>query len=299
MTRKSLAVAVLHGVGAYPPFSRGRTDELSFSAGLKTRIAAHLDGRGGGAGRRAFEDRVAWREVRYAHVFQDVQQAYLGALDPAVRTGRARRLMVENIGDAASYRPDRSQDPDGPRSYDRVHENLAQTLGELEAEIEPEAPLMILAHSLGGHVASNYLWDAQRPGATSSGAPLSAFQRGKRLCALITFGCNIPLFLFGLSRDKVRALAFPGTHCDPRFIEPTWWFNFYDRDDPLGYPLGAWGAGYERMRAEGTLIDIEVNVGAWWRRWNLLSHNGYWTGKDFYAAAANRIARALAASQKS
>ncbi|MBB34763.1 MAG: hypothetical protein CME88_03895 [Hirschia sp.] len=296
MSRKKIAIAVVHGIGTYDYDLEGDSSALAFSSKLRQRIERSFPVRGRYPRQSHFRDEIAWREVRYAHIFQDVQSDFLTAVEPAVKKSTARALVVQNIGDAAAYRPDRGDDPGEPRTYERVHKCMAATLKSLEEEVEPGAPLIILAHSLGGHVTSNYLWDMQRAGATLAGEPVSDFQRGKTLCSLITFGCNIPLFLFGLPREKVRSLKFPGEHCPARYLDKAWWLNFYDRDDPLGYPLGDWGHDYEQMRREGALEDHRVNVGNLFQRWNLLSHNGYWTGRDFYRAATSRIRRVMEAA---
>jgi len=70
-----------------------------------------------------------------------------------------------------------------------------------------ECPVIILAHSLGGHIMSNYIWDMQKP-KNSLPDDLSSFERLEYLAGMITFGCNIPVFAF--AHRKIETIDFPG-----------------------------------------------------------------------------------------
>ena len=84
-------------------------------------------------------------------------------------------------------------------------------------------PLVVLAHSIGGHIMSNYIWDIQKkrpivePGANK-------FERMETLAGIITFGCKIPLFTFALK--DIVPITLPGG---------VKWLNYFDPDDVLGY----------------------------------------------------------------
>lgn len=45
---------------------------------------------------------------------------------------------------------------------DRVHDKVTDTVESLEGLVEPNAPVVVMAHSLGGHGMSNYVWDRQK-----------------------------------------------------------------------------------------------------------------------------------------
>ena len=72
---------------------------------------------------------------------------------------------------------------------------------------------MVIAHSFGTQIISNYIWDPQteanytrkKRGMNPYGK--SDFERMKTLAGIITFGCNIPLF--SLAYDKIVSMEFP------------------------------------------------------------------------------------------
>ena len=128
-----------------------------------------------------------------------------------------------------------------------------------------------MAHSLGGHIMSNYIWDMQKSTVTT----LSSFEKMDLLAGMVTFGCNIPLFTFAY--DNVIPIKFPGDALSAESKSKTKWLNYYDPDDILGYPLKAINAAYENIVDE----DVPINVGGIFSSWNPSSHTKYWTDNDF------------------
>ena len=299
MGEKRIAVAVVHGIGKQLLAPEDDPDRLTFSRKLHDRVRNTFSRRGRFPRERDFADLVAWGEVNYAHIFNDVQSQYFGRLGKRINKSRIRQLVVENIGDAAAYRPAKAYDPLDPRTYDRVHACIAATLERLEAQVTPDAPLIVLAHSLGGHVTSNYLWDCQsrKFDAQPLQKGLTDFQKGRRLSHFITFGCNIPLFLFGLDAKHVQALPFPEVQCEDKYRSGPWWRNYYDKDDVLGYPLRPSGDGYQAMADRQELRDVEINAGNFLASWNFMSHTSYWKDRDFVRPVAEIISDVLRAAE--
>lgn len=60
------------------------------------------------------------------------------------------------------------------------------------------------------------------------------------------------------------------------------WYNFYDKDDVVAYPLKGLNDEYNGVVAE----DIEINVGSAATSWNPACHTGYWEDVDFYKPVA-------------
>jgi hypothetical protein len=166
---------------------------------------------------------------------------------------------------------------------------VARALAHLETVTGGEAPLIVLAHSLGGHIMSNYIWDMQH-GHASADTP---FQRLETMAGMITFGCNIPIFTFAYPRDKVEAIDRPGARIPTERQLTPWWLNFNDRDDPLGMPLRAAGKGYGALYDAGELREHWINTGNVFTAWNPASHNGYWKDADFQRPAAQMIEDAM------
>ena len=129
---------------------------------------------------------------------------------------------------------------------------ILQQLDELFDEIGGvAAPVAIVAHSLGGQVVSNYIWDAQQPRAYAgiwitplddgipADTPRDRFRRMRSLQLLLTTGCNIPVFVAGhaaiepIDRSKLGA-GFR-------------WINQFDPDDVLGWPLAQLSPPYAAL----------------------------------------------------
>ena len=263
---KDLAVAIIHGMGSQDP---------DFARPLIRELTERLEGEG---------QRVAWQWIYWQDLVQDRELKYL---DRAVRKPndldylRLRRFVLTALGDAVAY-----QKVESPSSttYEDVHGRIRQKLEDLRTvELEGDVPLVILAHSLGGHIVSNYVYDMQKAG--TAGAP-NAFERMETLAGLITFGCNIPLFTFAYK--KVVPIRFPGKKLSPRLKARARWLNFYDPDDVLGYPLKPINEAYRKVVSR----DVAINVGGIGSAWNPMSHSGYWTDDDFTKPVA-RFLRTL------
>jgi hypothetical protein len=264
-----IAVAVIHGMGTQRKKDVADPAALSFSRGLHESLTGHLG--------RARMDRIVWREIFWADILQERQDALVGRMNKVQTMGIARRFLLERLGDASNYQFSTKE----TSTYQRVQQRIRAALTSLEVATGPDAPLVILAHSLGGHMVSTYLWDRNSPRETAQ--DVTAFERGANLARLVTFGCNIPVFAFG--HGDIKAMD-PDRWTRPGYLAPDWWHNFYAAADPLSFPLGPTGGQYEtlaRPDATGTaqLTDHRIVVGGLGGAWNPASHNGYWTGAQF------------------
>ena len=286
---RKIGVAVIHGIGDQkPPVHPG---QRGFSDDLYDRLRRSL-----GAGGMAD---VAWKEVYWSDVFQPRQQAYL---DRMYGGGAreffpvARRFVLYNLADASGYLDTALRDPnDMNNAYRQVQSKVAAALADLETRVVPGAPLLVLAHSMGGQIMTNYFYDTWADG--QGGRPLSRnhiavsdFQACQTLRGFVTFGCNIPVFVLSLGDANIQEVQNPGPPTEPG---TPWWTNFYDKSDVLGFPLKEVSTSYRRMVAEGKLRDIEVNAGGLFASWNPWSHNGYWR----HRAVVDTVARLLQASR--
>jgi pimeloyl-ACP methyl ester carboxylesterase len=194
-----------------------------------------------------------------------------------------RDLVVSGLGDAIAYLgPATRESP----YYGSIHARVETALNELQEELaaHEHAPVVIVAHSLGCAIASNYLWDAQTDTTWARGdSPLT---RGETVAGFITMGCNLPVLSLALVPNAVTAITVPAKHAESAFKdkaafrEHAGWFNFYDPDDLLGYPLKPTSLSYENaVRA-----DIAINAGPVWA-----AHNGYWTDNDVTRPVAKHL----------
>lgn len=267
-----LAVVVVHGLGWQEP---------GFADGLAAAVSRRLARGGHDPGQ------VAWSSVLWADVLERRQRDYLERARAAgpLRWSGLRTFVVRGLGDAAAYRY-----VDGPSStYVRVHDRVRARVRELyEGPLgSVPVPLVVLAHSLGSHIMSSYVWDTQHRYPTGAAAAAGEFERMEWLAGMVTFGSTIPLFTF--AHDPVETIRFPGAALPPQVAERARWLNFYDRDDILGYPLKPTSQSY----ADLVHADVEVNIGNLLTAATPLMHNSYWTDASFTDPVADYLATLL------
>jgi hypothetical protein len=206
---------------------------------------------------------------------------------------KLRRFVVNALGDSIAYQPLRNDaDPNVKNVYRLIHERIGESLKTLAAKAGPKTPLVILAHSLGSVIISNYLWDLWKP-SSSQDPPLATatpLERGETLAGLVTFGSPIALWSLRYANFG-EPIPFPSpklaTH-HPKIKGQ--WLNFFDEDDIFGYPLKGINAKYKAAVTE----DVAISVGGLFTGWNPIAHNQYWTDDEFTKPVAllmNRIAR--------
>jgi len=268
---KKLAVLIIHGMGTQTPSFAD-----SLVAELKSRLAAH--------GKNATE--VAFATVFWADITQPAQEAYLGRArkDHDLDFMSVRRFVVGALGDAAAYQ---RIDDSNNSVYTAIHERIQAIIHDLFVTQlgETSVPLVVMAHSLGGHIMSNYIWDIQNGNVPRQG--LSGFEKFWSHAGMITFGCNIPLFTFAYK--KIEPIEFPSLRLPSNVKTLARWYNFYDPDDVLGYPLKPVSPSYARI----VDADTAINVGGLLSSWNPASHTQYWTGDSFTKPVATFLATLL------
>lgn len=270
-----LAVAIIHGIGTQPAQFNSDGYHI-FAQGLISQLRLRL-------GNEA--EQVAFQSLYWADVLDDREFAYLENLKAEPVTWRwLRRAVTLFLGDASGYRKvSEAYDT----TYQQVHQTVHQGLQALRAKVDADTPLVVLAHSLGGHIFSNYAWDQQQLNATPS-CPLDPFLGLETLAGLITFGCNIPLFTFAY--NPVLPIRFPGNCLSPTVRERARWLNLYAPADVLGYPLRPL-PNY----ADVVYEDRAMAVGPWYKRHTPLSHMEYWNDARFHAYVADYLHQLLPA----
>ena len=279
---RNVAVAVIHGMGEQKKTPGMPSNHLTFSGSLYKKVRGKLSADEVG--------HVAWREIFWQDIMHDRQLSYLNQLNFAFTWKFPRRFVMTRLADAASYR--RAGD-DGDEIYDEIHLRVRGVLEELRNEVGEDRPLILVAHSLGGHILSNYIYDNTKDvnGATRD------FHKMGTLQFLMTFGCNIPVFTFAYQPEKVTPIQPPIAHRHQAGDAP-WWMNIYDKNDPLGYPLGPIGPSYDGLIRSGQLVDERITSGLPLPVISqATSHNAYWKDRDVYVPLAQRIKAAIAANQ--
>lgn len=288
-----LGVAIIHGMGDPAP---------TFADPLIEGLSRIL---GDDAPAIAFEP-CFWSDILQAS--QDRIWDRLQRAGTPMRFGALRQWVVGTLGDPTGYLSGYEQR--GVPVMRLVHRRFAGSLAALEARMADRAgcPVVVLAHSLGGVVVTNYLWNLERdagevgtgpPGARGGGARGAAreaigatrVERLETLAGLVTFGCNIPLFL--PPAPPYECVRFPRPRLPEGLRAAARWLNVYDPYDILGYPLNdLWD------EAHGTAIDdVALEVGMPGISMTPLSHTRYWTDPAFQSLVAGELRRVLAAAR--
>ena len=192
-----------------------------------------------------------------------------------------RRFLITNITDLINYggRPNK---PD--HSYAETHKKLHESIIKLKNRLDDNTPLVILASSMGTEIINNYIWDRQKASAADpyGGSP---FERFETLVGLFTMGNNIPIFSTSMKLDELKPIQFPTKNMEQELKDLAVWENYFDKNDPLGYPIKFINDTYDKANVE----DIQIPVGNIFSFWNILSHFGYWTSKKLQKRIAGFV----------
>ncbi len=269
----TIGVLAVHGMGTFSPKKPESVTKPDYSAKLFANVRDRF-------GAKDFDKSVVWREAFYSHPFDKNQERFVEKTRNLVSYDFFRKLTVSNLGDPGSYHGGYASS--GNVVYDAVNASVVKSLDGLRAKLSAGSPIVVIAHSLGGHVVSNAIWDLQKKPATAPGD----------IAAIVTIGCNLSLFLFGEDPKKIRAVKYPGSALPAGKRPKAWWRNYFDRNDPLGFPIGPTGGDYEKMAKDAALLDEQVDVG-----WPILSmtafsHVAYWGDRDI-AVRVNNLLQVL------
>jgi len=278
---KKVAFLAIHGMG---------DTEITFADKLESKLMKKL-------GNKSAD--VYFDTVYYANIFQEHQNKLFSRVKAYddIDWIALRKFMLFGFSDAAGFL--RKCDAEGS-PYEQVQEKILDALDRCYDEVGQDADIVIIAQSLGCHVISNFIWDAQALEAkfgawryggfedSPPGSALDKIRRLKKLKFLYFTGCNIPIFVAGIPQAKIKAIRSSSKGYSFK------WKNFYDPDDPLGWPLKNLTTrnAIESYRNEVN-EDIAVNAGNIIRSWNPLSHTSYWGDNDVVNPIVEDIKRLL------
>lgn len=267
MTQK-LAVAIIHGAGS---------QKKTFATKMIKKIDKQFNKRLK-KDMNVTETGLVFQPVFWSSVFEEEEKVLLQKLQKGGNLDyhRLRQFTIEFLADAVAYQPTSIRD----YNYDKVHSVLAQSLRELSIKAGPQAPLCVISHSLGSVIASNYFYDLQFRHSNigmlteemNSHTPL---EKSETLALFYTLGSPLALWSLRFS-DFGHPVKIPPPSINQYYPHlKGGWFNIYDKDDILGYPLKSLNNKYDRAITK----DIQVNVGGIFTSWNPFSHLQYDTDK--------------------
>lgn len=222
---------------------------------------------------------IAYRTINWYEPLETEQQTLISRLQNSslkLRGKGLRRFLLRNITDLINYggRPNKPS-----TAYEEIHQLITADIRLLQNELVPDAPLIVLASSMGTEIINNHIWDRQQFPIKHPGVPdplgQTAFERMETMVGLFTFGNNIPIFGSEIPIDDLRPIEFPPASLDPALKPLSEWINVYDKNDPLGYPVTFVNQHY----ADGRVKDVQYNVGNLFVFWNIASHFFYWKSR--------------------
>lgn len=194
------------------------------------------------------------------------------------------------LGDAVAYQVTSDQtSAESSQVYDEIHARISAALHSLAERAGPEAPLCVVAHSLGTVIASDHVWDAQHPSQWRPAPPdATPLERCETLAFLYTMGSPIALWTLRFA-DGGQPIAFPGIGLTARYPElhPAW-VNMYDRDDVISYPLRGLSDKYSKVVDE----DRAMEIGPLLIRSTPVAHLWYWHDSSVTSAIGAALADA-------
>ncbi|MBP6041798.1 hypothetical protein KA529_02140 [Candidatus Saccharibacteria bacterium] len=285
---KKLGILTIHGIGKVPRYYAN-----GFIGSIKYLIGKD-------------ESDIAFGSIYYQNTQQANEERIWNRYSENKLDWReARKFLLFGIADATSLEHSKH---DFESNYILAQLEIAKELQAIRSELSADAPIIIIADSLGGHVLSCYLWDAQaynsktrrgfngfwqRPqpyfkeiiGSEPSNKDI-AWLQGGNIQKIVTTGCNIPIFVASQAEDAIMPISPPRKDFE--------WLNYFDRDDVLGWPLQPLSNDYHKL-----VTDIPVKLrgpslrSRFYYSWNPLVHKLYWKDPTFKQALADQIIRTL------
>ena len=272
-----LGVLIIHGIGSQDDkFANPMIEEL------EGRISGHA--------------KIRWQPVYWADLLSKRESKLLNKLFPEEKRShwfddqsslwfQLRKFVMNYIGDATAYRYipiSSSQTKKTNETYDRIHDRVHNAIVKLRKRLgSADKPVIVMAHSLGSVIMSDYLWDRQKK-QDKDPYGNNKFERMETLAGFITFGSPIPLFT--LAYRPVKSIKFPPKTLPDNLRKKAKWLNFYDSDDVFGWPLKNLSRSYEGAVTD----DFPINVGL-----TPVCHGKYWTDNDFTKPVAQYISEIL------
>ena len=233
-------------------------------------------------------EQVAHEVVDWYGPIEEQQEIVLQRMKKAgvrLKSKSTRQLIITNIGDLINY----GGKPGFPHyGYDETHKKVHETMLNLIKQLPEDAPLLIIATSMGTEIINDYIMDRQKAAREKKDDPMgsSPFERFETLTGLFTLGNNLPIFAASYHIDEILPIEFPSPHLTPALREVAVWENYFNKNDSMGYPLKPLN---DYFANHAILKDIMINSGGPFTSWNFFSHFGYWRSRKLVKRLASYI----------
>lgn len=191
-----------------------------------------------------------------------------------------RSFLIKFLADALVYQPT----DEANNVYKQIHKRLEYNFRHIYSNTPLHTPILIIAHSLGTVIMSNFIWDCQN--ASSDGAKIlnlgmEAIAVSNRISGIVTMGS--PLAVWSLRfPNGGDPIAFPGE----TGLTTGKWLNIFSPFDVIGYPLKVINNQYY---SKENIFDIKLKVGNILTFWNPACHTAYWDSKKVINMITNLI----------
>jgi hypothetical protein len=196
-----------------------------------------------------------------------------------------RRFILYLVSDVVAYTGEPNKTS---TAYNDTHALIHDSIVTMKNALVDNAPLIIIASSLGTEIISNYISDRQNFSDDDAFGG-STFERMETLAGIFMLGNINTIYLPAYDLDEVKPFQFPSEQLDAKYKAIAYWGNIYDKNDPLGYPLKPINSFFNTTVSE----DLQINSGSWLLSllisWNAASHLGYWKSKKVLKRVADYI----------
>jgi hypothetical protein len=271
---KKLGILILHGMGVSNP---------DFADSMINKMNKHIKNNG-------FDTNgIVYQPCCWDEIMQPKEQELWNKVNiyNDLKWETMRRFCVNTLTDAVSYQESFGRDGG---SYDQIHNYIYGSLKKLRDNLGiggDRKPLIVIAHSLGCHVISNFIWDRQHRYQEEKFSS-SDFINMRTLVGLITSGCNMPFF--AVAYDDIQSIQLPSPNFRLySYLNLVKWYNFYDKNDILAMPLKGLSSSYAKTVSE----DVCIGVGSLFTSWNPLNHLSYREDNSFLKPVCKYICDVL------
>jgi len=275
-----IAVLVIHGMG---------DQKDDFSEFFNEGIAHFYNSRGGNEKELSIE-KIYWADVLAAEEKEIIKRT---AGETLSFRNYLRPFVVNYLADVIAYQKTferkelekKQNDEYGDRGiYYLIQERISNGIGKLKTSYGEGVPIIMVGHSLGSVMLLNYIHDMQK----SEDDKIKRrwdYEDKFNLVGLITMGSPLALWLLRFN-EFGRSIKFPLETTEEKFKDSAKWYNFFDPEDILAYPLKNLNKTYSEL---APLTDIKIEVGTAISGMTPLSHNGYFKSTEIMEFIADYI----------
>ncbi|TVY11273.1 hypothetical protein [Paenibacillus cremeus] len=224
--RTQVGILIIHGMGK---------KRMGYSKPLQLRLRRRLAGMTGldiSVRDFVFEE-VVWSDI--VEVNQDfVRKAVKAEFDDELEFDMARSFIIKYAVDVLGYhRIDVGQTTNA--LHTAIHQRIAESLHQLRKKVGPEAPVCVIAHSLGTVVSSNYIYDMQMQKNVVPPLENNHLETCQTIASFYTLGSPISLFSLKYMNKDESTIQIPAKETN-RYRYGEWVNLYYDRDI-MAYPI--------------------------------------------------------------